>query len=102
MTRRDKPDAGKSEHGPREVFYAGIAFHRTAQIMADYLEQTKDSDFMVSLYVNAALAAELFLKCLLVRAEHHREETSSRKYLWRDRNRSSRPFARRWRAATPT
>lgn len=46
------------DYGPREVFYAGIAFDRTAKIMAEHLEQTKETDFMVSLYVNAALAAE--------------------------------------------
>ena len=73
MTRRNRPDAGKREYGAREVFYAGIAFHRTAEIMAEHFEQTKESDFMVSLYVNAALAAELFLKCLLRRAEDPRE-----------------------------
>lgn len=73
MTRRIRSDASKRDWGPREVFYAGIAFDRTAQIMAEHLEQTKESDFMVSLYVNAALAAELFRKCLLRRAENPRE-----------------------------
>ena len=73
MTRQNKPDPSKRAYGPREIFYAGVAFDRTAQIMAEHLEQTKDSDFMVSLYVNAALAAELFLKCLLRRAEDTRE-----------------------------
>ena len=73
MTRRNKPNTGKREFGAREVFYAGIAFHRTAKMMAERFEQTRDTDFMVSLYVNAALAAELFLKCLLRRAEDPRQ-----------------------------
>ena len=71
MTRRSKPDSSERDYPPRAVFKAGIAFDRTAKIMVEHLEQTKDSDFMVSLYVNVALAAELFLKCLLRRAGKH-------------------------------
>ena len=79
MTRLKESDSSERDYPPRAVFKAGIAFDRTAQIMVEHLEQTKDSDFMVSLYVNAALAAELFLKCLLVRAEDQRTGHKLRK-----------------------
>ena len=58
---------------PRFVFSTGAAFDRAATVLLDIFDRDPDAGLGVVINVNAAFAAEVYLKCLHLLAGKRRE-----------------------------